>query len=147
MQRVNLIPPNMPTQSYRTYSIVAPVATHFRPGTCEEADCENYKLGFKVVVDPNTELGKQQMHYLDADRSRSCIREMQPTGLIEYIYGPGQTCFAQHKVRIDRPEIFVVRDGHFQNPTGGSRTHTKPEYWVEDFAEHQDKLATVIERG
>jgi hypothetical protein len=28
-----------------------------------------------------------------------------------------------------------------------TRVHKRPEYWVEEFAENQDRLATRIERG
>jgi hypothetical protein len=41
-----------------------------------------------------------------------------------------------------------VRDGDFRgNPTGRRRMHASGADWVEDFAEHQAKLADQQQKG
>jgi len=68
-------------------------------------------------------------------------------GLCVFTFYPGQQCFTQHHVS-DRPQMFVVRDGdHRGNPTRRQRIHSQGKFWVEDFAEHQAKLAEQIEKG
>jgi hypothetical protein len=54
----------------------------------------------------------------------------------------------KHQVRLEKPEIFIVKGGdHRGNPKGTpTRVHTKAEFWVEEFAETQDKIQTQIEK-
>jgi hypothetical protein len=68
--------------------------------------------------------------------------------MVEFVYKPGQRCFAEHTKRLDRQELFTVRGGdHRGNPKGTpTRTHTRPEFWVEEFAETQDKIIKALER-
>jgi hypothetical protein len=140
--------PALPVHSYKTYSISAPLATHWRPGTCEEADCPHYLHGWKTIVDESTDLGQRQAHYIRHDRTRKHTETRTEAGLTEFEFEPGQTCFAQHKVPIGRPELFLVRGGDWRgNPSGELRRHTKPEFWVEDFGEHQQKIADRLEQG
>jgi hypothetical protein len=51
-------------------------------------------------------------------------------------------------VRLDRPELYLVADGDWRgNPTGRQRTHQNAADWVEDFGEHQLRIADQVERG
>lgn len=112
----------------KQYSILAPVETHFRPARCAEVDCPAYLNGFKLEVDETTPLGQAQAHYLRGS-GRPHV-EYQTDAFTVFSFAPGQECFRKHQKRIERDEIFVA-DG---------RRHTAAEFWVEDFAEHQDKL-------
>jgi hypothetical protein len=51
------IEPQLPVGATKTYSALAPLATHFRAATCEDVDCGNYLHGWKTVVNESTELG------------------------------------------------------------------------------------------
>lgn len=72
-------------------------------------------------------------------------------------FEPGQPCFraAAHRVRVDRQEIYVVRGGDWRaNPTSDLRRdlssghrHTRAIDWVEDCAEHQQRIADRIKAG
>ena len=65
-----------------------------------------------------------------------------------FAFTEGQRCCgsAEHRVQY-KPALFVVRDGDWRgNPTGRTRTHVRPEDWVEDFAEHQDSISTTLKR-
>lgn len=167
MQRTpNRITPQLPVGAVKTYEVDAPLSTHWRDATCEEVECQAMREGWittvvesdAVPVPPATHHYRQLMGIADADDRRAYyIRHMSgrkftehrdASGVTVFDFEPGQTCFETHRVRVDRPELFIVRDGDFRgNPTGRTRTHTRPDDWVEDFAEHQDKISKRIERG
>jgi hypothetical protein len=70
-------------------------------------------------------------------------------GLIEFTFEAGQTCFqaSQHKVPLERPELYIVRGGDWRgNPRGTApRQHSGPDSWLNDFGSHQDRLSRLIE--
>lgn len=146
MRPVNRITPALPVGAMKTYEIRMPKQTHWREATCAEVECPEFQNGWTTRLPRGSEL-------VDVLR-RSGRRFHEITDLtspeLEFIFEPGQPCFraTTHRVRVDRPELFVVREGDWRgNPRGTSRQHRRPEDWVDDFATHQDKLATALERG
>ena len=138
--------PNLPAGSYKTYSLAAPLATHWRTGTCEEADCENYAYGWVTKVDESTELGRSQAHYIRHDKTRKATEDREATGLTAFTFPPGQKCFQRHQVALERPPICAVTGGDWRgNPRGERRVHRNIEDWVDDFATHQDQLSKAQE--
>lgn len=141
-------PPALPVTAMKSYTILAPLRTHFRSATCEEVGCPNIAGGFRVVVDESTELGQRQAHYIRQLSGRAFTEARDEAALTAFTFPPGQRCFAAHRVHNDRPERYLTRPGDWRgNPTGQHVEHTKPEFWVEDFAENQDRIARIIERG
>lgn len=139
-------PTGQPTD-YKTYSISAPKATHWRPATCEEVGCEPYAKGWTTRLPRTSPL-------VDLITSGSTGRRYrETTGLDtaerEFMFEPGQPCFevSKHRVRLDRQERYLVRPGDWRATTGQPYVHTRAADWVEDFAEHQDKVARQVERG
>ena len=150
MQRkLNRLTPAMPAAAMTTFAISAPKATHTRKASCEEVECEQYAKGWKVQLDLNTDLGQRQAYYIKHNSGRSYKVTDQREGLVTLEFRPGQPCFGEHRLPIGRPEKFLVKGGDFRgNPLGTTtRVHTKQEFWVEEFAENQDRLKTRIERG
>lgn len=149
MRPINRIAPNMPARSMQTFQIVAPKETHTRPATCEEAECPQYLRGWRMKIDLQTDLGQKQAYYIKHHSGRAYKVIGQRDGLVELEFSGNQPCFGEHRVRIDRPEIYRVKGGDYRgNPLRTPvRTHKKPEFWVEEFAENQDKLKTAIEKG
>lgn len=143
------IEPQMPAEMYKTYRVSAPHSTHFRPGTCSEVDCPNYTKGWKTTVDESTDLGKQQAHFIRLESKRKAVESKDPTGLTVFVFEPGQRCFMQHQVRLDREPTFSLQGGDFRgNPRGATPTLFKSaEDWRDDFAEHQETLADRLEQG
>jgi hypothetical protein len=146
MQRMNRIQPQGQVQDYKTYQIVSPLSTHWRPATCAEVDCMNYLKGWRLRVEG---LPPEMVH-----TAKTCGRkftELHVSATENWlVFEAGQPCFRaqQHHKLLDKQEIYVVRDGDFRgNPTGAVRKHTSPEFWREDFAEHQEKLARQIQQG
>lgn len=148
-QDLNRIPPNMEPQNYITYRVLAPLRTHWRHATCAEVDCPAYLNGWVTTIDPMTELGQKQSYFIEHDGSRRWRKSVTETGLVKYGFEAGQRCFGadQHKVQV-KQDIFLAQGGDWRgNPLGIKRVHTRAEHWVEDFAENQDKIKTVVERG
>lgn len=126
---------------YRTFQIARPLATHWRSASCEETDCEAYLNGW--VTRAATE---EQADYIRRHSGRTFV----VVGPNTFKFAPGQTCFAaaDHRVPLEREGIYVARDGDWRgNPTGRSRTHVRPADWVDEFAEHQDRLADLRKKG
>ena len=134
--------PAMSVTDYKTYQIKQPKTAHTRIASCEAAGCPNYEFGWRTVVPINS----PQSDYI-RNKSGRRFREVVEDGQCVFTFYPGQQCFTQHHVA-DRPQFFLVKDGdHRGNPTGRQRLHSQGKYWVEDFAEHQAKLAEQIEKG
>lgn len=144
------LPPAGPVQGYQTFHIHTPRGPQFeRPATCEEAGCVNWANGWATALDPTA-----QVDLVEALRhSGRPYREISesPTRTVFY-FAAGTPCFrsSQHTVMVrpDIPELFIVRDGDWRgNPTGRTRTHTRPEHWVEEFQETTESVRTRIEKG
>ena len=136
------LPPALRPDQYKTWQVAAPLSTHWRPASCEESGCGAYLNGFLVRVDLSTELGQAQADYI---RRRSG-REHTETSPGVFQFTPGQSCFreADHRVRVDRPDVFVVRDGDWRVPPQASNPRQlSPENWLDAFRTHQDRLATA----
>jgi hypothetical protein len=136
--------PNLPVHAYKTYAITSPISTHYREARCTEAGCLAQRNGWKTVVDESTALGQKQAFYIRSRSGRKYV-ETRTGGTTEFVFEAGQQCFATHQVPLDRPELYVVRGGDFRgNPTGEVRRFSSPDAFVNDFGEHQDRLARVI---
>lgn len=143
--------PLMPAAAYKTFQIASPISTHYRPATCEEVGCLAQAHGWATMVDESHVLGAKQAHYIRKLAGRSFIEARTELGLTRFEFAAGQRCFASesHRVPLERPEIYVVREGdHRGNPRGTEpRVHVRALDWVDEFANHQDKIATAIGQG
>jgi len=126
----------MPLVDPRTtarYGLAKPAATHRRPATCAEVSCKYHLKGWQMRVEESTPVGARQTALIKASGRRfTTVREQ---GAIRYLFEAGQSCFGTHTVDIDRPAIYLVRQGY-----SAPIRHTRPEDWVDDFATHLDKL-------
>lgn len=146
MQKMNRIPPQGRVQDYKTYQVMSPLSTHWRPATCAEVACPDYLKGWKIRLEGLP----AEMTHAARTTGRKCTELDVSENEHWLVFEAGQPCFraGEHKALLDKQEIFVVRDGDFRgNPTGSVRKHTRPEFWVEDFSDHQDKLARQIQQG
>lgn len=151
------VQPAMPQQAYRTFSVHMPLATHFRPASCEEAGCKRWAKGWKTTFVPGTPTGEKIRYQIKNSPIRRTYRVVRLADRIEVLFEPGQQCFAQdhpttaHKVLNGRPQLHVVRSGDWRTDAGTRRAtrrvHARGEHWVEEFALNQDRLKTAIERG
>jgi hypothetical protein len=142
--------PNLPAAAYTSFTILAPLTTHFRRGTCEEARCAHYLAGWRSIVDERSQLGQAQAYYIRRESGRRFREEQLSPAATVFTFEPGQACFKSdtHRVRVQRPEIYVARGGDWRgNPTGYQVRHSAAADWVDQFATNQDNLATIIQRG
>lgn len=128
-------------EHYQTWQIAAPRSTHWRSATCAEVDCPNYRNGWKTIVPAGSDLEDL------ARRSGRAFAEKPDGNLIEFTFHAGQPCFraADHRMRVERPELFVVRGGDARgNPRGiRPKVYDKPYQWVDDMHTHLDRLKEV----
>lgn len=143
------IPPQLPAGAMKTYQILQPPQTHFRPATCLEVDCFGYTNGWRTVVDESTDLGQRQAHYIRKESRRKYTETRDPAGLTAFEFEAGQRCFQTHHKSLERPAIYLVRDGDWRgNPRNTTpRKHDNPDDWVDDFASHQQALADKHQEG
>jgi hypothetical protein len=143
--------PKLPASAMRTFQVSSPVATHYRRATCDESGCLAYRHGWATMCDERTTLGQGQAHYIRKDSGRRFTEARTELGITRFTFEPGQPCFgaAEHRVPLDRPEFYIVREGDWRgNPRGVEpRVHASADDWVDEFANHQDKLARAIEQG
>lgn len=140
------LPAAGPIGAYQTFQIAVPLETHWRPATCEEVDCEQYRNGWRVRVQGLSESDV----YAIANSGRKFTRLDVAETETWLVFEPGQSCFraSEHRLPLGRPELFVVRDGDWRgNPTGNVYQHKRAEDWVDQFSVNQGKIAEAIERG
>lgn len=140
--------PGAGAQHYKTYSILQPKSTHTRVVRCEDVECAAYQHGWKTTLDVSTSLGTQQAQFITRRSGRKYTLE-QTGSQLTFTFPQGQQCFSEHRVKVDRPALYVVRGGdHRGNPAGIRPVqHTSPDNWVDDFANHQQRVADARKRG
>lgn len=141
------IEPLMGPESYKSYVIARPLDSHWRPASCEEVACDHFLHGWRTRVE-----GLPPQLLSDAITSGRKYSFMQiAPGETWLHFEAGQRCFGhfRHRLPVGRPPLYVVRDGDRRgNPRGTrDRLHQRADFWVEDFAEHQDRLADAQRRG
>lgn len=124
------------------FHILSPISTHFQPGACEDADCENYRNGWKTLIDESTELGQKQARYIRTQSGREFDEHRDEAGLTVFTFHAGQPCFSngKHLVRTDRPALFLVR-----TDDGQRYTHSSADSWADDLRTHQGALLAAID--
>lgn len=138
------VQPLMDPSQYKTYRISQGRDTTLK-AACKDAGCDAWAHGWQTTVDESTQLGQQQAAYIRQKSGRTFKEQRTEAGLTVFTFEPFQRCFAEHRTR---PQKFVELGGDFRgNPRGEHRVHVQAADWVESFAEHQDKIATAIERG
>lgn len=144
---LNRIQPGMPAANYKSYSLRAPLSTHWRKATCEEYECEAFRFGWVTLVDTATELGQLQAHYIRHDRSRRHHEDRGPDTMVSFTFLPGQEMFPceshNHRVGVGRPPLMLVTGGDWRGNPRGTPTvnHRRIEDWIDDCASHQERLA------
>jgi hypothetical protein len=145
MRPLTRIVPKAPADAFKTYQIVSPLSTHYRDGTCAEAGCLAHQHGWQTSVDETNDLGQRQAHYIRKLSGRRFTERRTELGLTAFTFVAGQACFSTHKVPLERPEFYVVKGGDWRgNPRGDRRVHSGPDAWVNDFGEHQDRIARAV---
>lgn len=149
MNRSELMMPgkHLPAAARMTYELAAPLSSHWRAATCAEVDCSAYRLGWRLRAEG---LAPQDL-YLAKNCGRRFVEVRAAEGETWLQFEAGQPCFKaqKHQIPLEREPLYLVRGGDWRgNPLGmETREHTRPEHWVEEFAEHQQTLAEARQEG
>ena len=138
--------PRLGAHAYKSYSWRQPLETHSHRVSCADAQCSDYRHGWVTLVDTATELGQRQFDYLSHDTSRSPHVEKTGTSLVSFTYPPGSQPFDSTRHEHYRPigydPVTLVTGGDWRgNPRRTEPRIMRPQDWICDFAEHQEKLA------
>lgn len=143
MQRVNYPQRLASPGAYQTYSGEVLRDDRYRPESCVGYQCDAYVSGWRTAVDESTDLGARQAHYIRTESRRAFV-ETRDRALTVFTFEAGQTCFASpHWIP---QEVFTLHRGDWRR-SELLRTFDRPDQWVDDFAEHQQRIADRIKRG
>jgi hypothetical protein len=144
MQRpISRADPAMPVRSYQTYTIFSPRDTLLR-AACEQVGCPAWRNGWQTVLDEGIPQFRDMATWIRTASRRTFREQKTNAGLTVFTFGAGQRCFANHQTR---PETYAVRRGDWRQNLGVLRRHTRPADWVEDFGEHQQRVADQQQKG
>lgn len=144
------IPPELPVESMISYELHQPFETHYRVADCKEVDCPNFHNGWQLGYDLTDERKVEAANLLAGiARERGMVFSHQVLGtVVTFTFQPGQNCFETHRIPLERDPFAIKRGGDWRgNPRGDSYIHSNVVNWVDDFENHQDKLATRLEQG
>lgn len=147
-QAINRILPAGRPQDYKTYTVSSPISTHTRPARCEEVECDAHANGWVSSIDVSTDLGQRQAVYIRLHSGRH-VSSIEETGtIVKFTFPAGQQCFADHRVSLERPALYLVRGGDWRgNPLNVPTTQRTASEWVDDFATHQQRVADAVKKG
>lgn len=135
--------------AYQTWTIASPVATHWRPATCDEIECTAWANGWSTILpagsDQETLLRHACTGQVDGHR-RHFTEQRTGDGLIEFRFAAGQPCFraSEHRTPLERPELYVRRDGDWRAHLGNQHIYDRPDQWVDDHATRLDRLRSQL---
>lgn len=137
--------PLLDPRGYKTYSIHAPIRTHFRKATCAEVDCPDYLHGWRVRLEI---LNEEQRVWVRQTGRRFSEMPVRP-GETWLVFEAGQPCFraTEHRARVEREELYVIRDGDTRGNPTGRVDKVSGQQWNDDFGEHQQRLADLQQKG
>jgi hypothetical protein len=93
----------------------------------------------------STDLGARQAQYIRMFSGRKYKTQRTRAGLTAFIFFPDQDCFNTHYVSLEREPLYIVRGGDWRgNPEQVRAVRRTEEQWVDDFSEHQQKIAKAM---
>jgi hypothetical protein len=143
-RQLNRVAPRLPVQAMQTHHILAPAATHWRKATCEEIGCLDYHHGWVLPLDGLDEGDIWQAR----NAGRAYVQQTNEDGKIFLHFEAGQPCFRAmtHRIRVERPELFIVRNGDWRGSDGEQPLRfSGPDAWRDHLGTHLDKINNQFE--
>lgn len=144
------VPPTGTPTDFRTFGVRSPIETHTRPASCAEVECGAHVHGWRTTVlagsDDDAFLRQAARGEHDGHR-RHFVEIPQGDGMVQFVFHPGQTCFrvSTHRVDLERPALFLRRDGDWRAHLGGERVYDRPDQFVDDLYSHTDSIRHLKE--
>lgn len=143
------IQPLGPVSGYRTFG--QRVTRRVR-ATCAEVGCEQHRDGWVTVVPPGSPdegvLRAACEGRVDGHRRQWAEVAPTPSGFLAYSFPPGQPCLRASLHRVPVAVQLYHRTGDWRNAgsTSGLVTHPDAQSWVDEFGEHQQRVAQQRQR-
>lgn len=132
--------PSLPASDMISHHIVAPLSSHWRKATCEEIGCLQFHNGWAIPLAGKDDGDLWQLQHCGR---RYVEGELEGFGRA-YFYEAGQPCFlaSTHVKRIERPELFVVRDGDWRTALrdGNPRVFSGADAWADHYQTHVEQF-------
>lgn len=134
--------PKAPVTAYKTYGLFMPRKTHTRIASCAEVECQAWANGWKTIVSA----ASPQAQYIRARSERAFTEVVRRDGLAEFVFKPGQKCFAEHRVSLQRTPFYIVRGGDWRGATSPV-IPMRAEDWGDSLANNAQAIMDAHKRG
>ena len=131
--------PQLAVGQMTTYGVQIPK----RRATCKEVDCPHYLKGWSTTIVANS----ADEALIRGSGRRWSNMEPLPGGFRRYTFSGGQPCFAAAKHRVAADVATFYKRGGDWRATVTPAVKMRPSDWVDDFANHQQKLADKQQEG
>lgn len=118
-----------------------PTATHSRPASCAEVDCDEYRHGWITVLN-ETDYAQADLADLIRVRYRGRFKADTVAGTTTFRFEPGTECFkaSTHRVAIQRP----AETSRLDRATGRLlKAYDRPDQWLDDMRAEHERLGVV----
>lgn len=138
---------NVPAHLMRTFQIDQPLDSHYRRATCAEVECSAQANGWIMGFDLDDRDKAASARWIRDHSGRTFTAALAGRKLT-LTFAAGQTCFAKHRVPLEREPFYVVRGGDFRgNPTRYRYRHANADDFVDQWDNDLSKINAVKERG
>ncbi len=142
-QQPNRLPSLGTPSDYTTFEIRALPDTTV-VAACKDVGCDYWRSGWDSPVDERTAEGRLQAYAIEHS-GRTFTRLKRADGVTVFRFDPYQRCFREHRTK---PDLWLRRGGDWRvDPKEPVRRHVRAADWVEDFQEHEGRLANLREKG
>ena len=158
----NRVEPAGEPKDYRTFSIAAPRSTHSRIARCEEVDCHDHLNGWVTVLEVakperaqlafwiRNKSGRQfhesKVAYVVNDAGET-VEQPLADGWRAFYFAAGQQCFTEHTVPLDRPELYIAKNGDWRGTVGSIHRYDRSDQFADDLYTHTEHIREVRSRG
>lgn len=145
-QKINRATPHVSPEKMVSFHVLAPLDTHWRRASCAEVGCPDHERGWTIAVaavtlDDVDKFKRLGYRFAAVDGSDGPV----------LMFEAGQRCFryTQHRVPLDREEIFLSRPGDWRVPLSRvehdfgapPRTFSSAEAFADALHTHLDQFA------
>jgi hypothetical protein len=155
MRPIHRETPLLPAHAVKTYGYTVPLrnkrlATKREADSgraCAMVDCQPYLNGWKTTL---SKAVQPLLIKTLRESGRPFSAELDEGDMIAFVFQPGTPCFkaSTHWVHTGDEDLHLILEGDWRgNPRGTAPRQLRAEDWLDDFATHQDAIASEIQKG